>query len=86
MPRDGAIILSDLIGKLDVLRVTCAKCGHAGLYRQQAHQLAETAAREPREDRRRYMLELVATYEPAAYQLVPSPLPSPSAQIFCDGK
>jgi hypothetical protein len=24
MPRDGAIIFSDLIGKLDVLRVTCA--------------------------------------------------------------
>ena len=36
--------------------------------------------REPREDRRRYMLELVATYERAAYQLVP--LPSPSSQIF----
>jgi hypothetical protein len=27
MPRDGAIIFSDLIGKLDVLRVTCEKCG-----------------------------------------------------------
>jgi hypothetical protein len=26
MPRDGAIIFSDLTGKLDVLRVTCAKC------------------------------------------------------------
>jgi hypothetical protein len=25
MPRDGAIIFSDLIGKLDVLRVACAK-------------------------------------------------------------
>jgi hypothetical protein len=24
MPRDGGIIFSDLIGKLDVLRVTCA--------------------------------------------------------------
>ena len=24
MPRDGAIIFSDLIGKLDMLRVTCA--------------------------------------------------------------
>jgi hypothetical protein len=28
--RDGAIILSDLIGKLDVLRVTCEKCGRDG--------------------------------------------------------
>ena len=27
MPRDGAIIFSDLIGKLGVLRVTCEKCG-----------------------------------------------------------
>jgi hypothetical protein len=25
MPRDGAITFSDLIGKLDVLRVECAK-------------------------------------------------------------
>jgi hypothetical protein len=27
MPRGGAIIFSDLIGKLDVLRVACEKCG-----------------------------------------------------------
>jgi hypothetical protein len=26
MPRDGAIIFGDLIGKLDVLRVVCSKC------------------------------------------------------------
>ena len=32
MPRDGAIIFSDLIGKLDVLRVTCSKCDRAGRY------------------------------------------------------
>ena len=32
MPRDGAIIFSDLIGKLDVLRITCAKCGRDGCY------------------------------------------------------
>ena len=32
MPRDGAIIFSDLIGKLDVLRVECPKCGRAGRY------------------------------------------------------
>lgn|ERR1700724_1064622 len=27
MPRDGAIIFADLIGKLAVLRIECAKCG-----------------------------------------------------------
>ena len=32
MPRDGAIIFSDLIGKLDVLRVSCEKCGRDGHY------------------------------------------------------
>ena len=32
MPRDGAIIFSDLIGKLEVLRVTCAKCERDGRY------------------------------------------------------
>ena len=33
MPRDGATIFSDLIGKLDVLRVVCSKCERAGRYR-----------------------------------------------------
>jgi hypothetical protein len=33
MPREGAIIFSDLIGKLDVLRIECAKCGRSGRYR-----------------------------------------------------
>ena len=33
MPRDGAIIFSDLISKLDVLRVACAaKCERTGRY------------------------------------------------------
>ena len=32
MPRDGAIIFSDLIGKIEVLRVTCEKCGRDGRY------------------------------------------------------
>ena len=32
MPRDGAIIFSDLIGKLDLLRVSCEKCGRDGCY------------------------------------------------------
>ena len=32
MPRDGAIIFADLIGKLDLLRVACDKCGRDGCY------------------------------------------------------
>jgi hypothetical protein len=32
MPRNGAIIFGDLIGKLDVLHVSCDKCGRAGRY------------------------------------------------------
>jgi hypothetical protein len=32
MPRDGATIFSDLIGKLDVLRVSCSKCERDGCY------------------------------------------------------
>lgn len=32
MPRDGAIIFSDLIGKLDLLRVRCDKCERDGCY------------------------------------------------------
>jgi hypothetical protein len=33
MPRDGAIIFGDLIGKLDMVRIECGKCGRAGRYR-----------------------------------------------------
>ena len=33
MPRDGAIIFGDLIGKLDMLRIECAKSGRSGRYR-----------------------------------------------------
>jgi len=33
MPRDGAIIFSDRIGRLDMLRVECPKCGRSGRYR-----------------------------------------------------
>jgi hypothetical protein len=33
MPRDGATIFSDLTGKLDMLRVSCEKCGRDGNYR-----------------------------------------------------
>jgi hypothetical protein len=32
MSRDGAITFSDLIGKLDILRVSCAKCQRDGCY------------------------------------------------------
>jgi hypothetical protein len=32
MPREGAIIFGDIVGKLDVLRVECDKCGRAGRY------------------------------------------------------
>jgi hypothetical protein len=33
MPRDGTIMFSDLIGKLDLLRIECPKCGRSGRYR-----------------------------------------------------
>jgi hypothetical protein len=33
MPRGGSLTPADLIGKLDVLRVECAKCGRSGRYR-----------------------------------------------------
>jgi len=32
MPRDGAIIFRDLVGKLGVLNVECDKCGRRGRY------------------------------------------------------
>ena len=32
MSRDGAIIFRDLIGKTEVLRVACDKCGRDGRY------------------------------------------------------
>ena len=32
MPRDGAIIFTDLIGKLEMLHVTCDKCERDGCY------------------------------------------------------
>ena len=33
MPREGAIIFRDIVGKLDVLRIDCDKCGRRGRYR-----------------------------------------------------
>ena len=44
MPRDGATIFSDLIGKLDVLRVSCDKCGRDGCYG--LHRLIEKRGRD----------------------------------------
>ena len=32
MPREGAIIFYDIVGKLDVLTVECDKCGRFGRY------------------------------------------------------
>jgi hypothetical protein len=32
MPRNGALIVRDLIGRLDRLRVECAKCDRRGSY------------------------------------------------------
>ena len=32
MPRDGAIIFGDLVGKLRTVRVTCERCGRTGVY------------------------------------------------------
>jgi len=34
-PRDGAIIFRDLVGQLDMLRVSCEKCGRSGRYQVQ---------------------------------------------------
>jgi len=32
MPRDGAIIFGDLVGKFDALHVACDRCGRNGRY------------------------------------------------------
>ena len=45
MPRDGATIFSDLIGRLDMLRVSCEKCGRDGCYG--LHRLIEKRGRVP---------------------------------------
>ena len=39
MPREGAIIFRDLIGKLEVLNIECDKCGRKGRYH--LHRLIE---------------------------------------------
>jgi hypothetical protein len=33
MPCDGAIIFRDLVGKLTMVNIECAKCGRFGQYR-----------------------------------------------------
>lgn len=45
MPRDGATTFSDLIGKLDVLRLACDTCGRDGCYG--LRRLIEKRGREP---------------------------------------
>ena len=45
MPRDGATVFSDLTGKLEVLRVSCDKCGRDGCYG--LHRLIEKRGRVP---------------------------------------
>jgi len=46
MPRDGAIIFSDLIGKLDLLRIECPKCG-----RKERYRLADLITRYGRDEK-----------------------------------
>jgi hypothetical protein len=43
MPNDGATVFSDLTGKLEVLRVSCDKCGRDGCYG--LHRLIEKRGR-----------------------------------------
>ncbi|HEX9322815.1 MAG TPA: hypothetical protein VF913_11930 [Xanthobacteraceae bacterium] len=46
IPRDGAIIFGDLIGKLDGLRIECAKCGRSGRYVRVPHTGLKERARK----------------------------------------
>jgi hypothetical protein len=46
MPRDGAIIFSDLIGGLELRRIECSKCGRSGRYR-----LADLISRYGRDEK-----------------------------------
>ena len=48
MPRDGATIFSDLIGKLDALRVSCDKCGRDGCYKLRARKPTSLTTALPR--------------------------------------
>jgi hypothetical protein len=45
----------------------------AARYRSRAHSLTENAQREPFQDRRRYMLDVAASYRRAADQMAPPP-------------
>jgi hypothetical protein len=55
MPRDGAITFSDLIGKLDTLRLACDKCGRVGQY-----SLARLIERHGKDGRVADLLDTVA--------------------------
>jgi hypothetical protein len=41
VPRDGAIVFGDLIGKLDMLSVSCDKCGRGDLGDRTGRRLLE---------------------------------------------
>jgi hypothetical protein len=61
----------------------------AAVYRNCAHNIAESAQREPFDDRRRHMLDLAETYWRAANQMAPeppTPIPGQSklASIFAE--
>jgi hypothetical protein len=55
----------------------------AGAFRHRAHQLTEQATREWREDRRRHLLELAATYQRTADALAPPPPRARAEQHHC---
>ena len=73
MARDGAITFSDLIGKLDVLRVTCTKCERAGRYRlhRRGTRSRCEACRLARRDHRRLPEEDRARHERSVRRAVP---------------
>jgi hypothetical protein len=59
MPRDGATILSDLIGKLNAVRVRCERCGRNGHYRLE-RLIADRGSNAKIVD---LLHELIASYE-----------------------
>jgi hypothetical protein len=74
MPRDGAILFGDLIGKLDVLNVACASCSRAGRYpltRLLADRSRREAGRLARRDHRRLSEETGAQLQRPVRRAVP---------------
>jgi hypothetical protein len=56
--------------------------GRAGRYRERAHQLAETAAQEHDDGRRRYFMGLASSYRAAADLLAPEPPKDSDEPVF----